>query len=91
MIRNLLSDYLSPEQISGRLRLKLGIEISHETIYRYIWDDKKRGGELYKYLRSRGKPYRKRGSSKDSRGQIKDAVSIDERPEVVDEKSRIGD
>jgi len=91
MINALLLDYLSPEQISGRLRLELGIEISHETIYRYIWSDKKRGGELHKYLRSRGKPYRKRGRNKDSRGQIKNAVSIDERPEVVDEKSRIGD
>jgi len=91
MIRNQLSDYLSPEQISGRLRLELGIEISHETIYRYIWSDKKRGGELHKYLRSRGKPYRKRGNNKDSRGQIRNAVSIDERPEVVDKKSRIGD
>ena len=91
MIRNLLSDYLSPEQISGRLKLELGIENSHETIYRYIRDNKKSGGNLYKYLRSRGKPYRKRGISKDGRGQIKDAVSIDERPEVVDQKSRIGD
>jgi len=59
MIRNLLTDYLSPEQISGRLKLELGIEISHETIYRYIRSDKKSGGSLYKYLRSRGKPYRK--------------------------------
>jgi len=59
MINALLLDYLSPDQISGRLRLELGIEISHETIYRYIWSDKKRGGELHKYLRNRGKPYRK--------------------------------
>jgi len=91
MIRNLLTDYLSPEQISGRLKLELGIEISHETIYRYIRSDKKSGGSLYKYLRSRGKAYRKRGSNKDSRGRICNAISIDERPEVVEEKSRIGD
>ena len=38
-----------------------------------------------------GKAYRKRGSNKDSRGRICNAVSIDERPEVVEEKSRIGD
>jgi len=30
-------------------------------------------------------------SGKDKRGQIKNAVSIDERPAIVDEKSRIGD
>jgi len=30
-------------------------------------------------------------NNKDSRGQIRNAVSIDERPEVVDKKSRIAD
>lgn len=91
IIRSLLMDYLSPEQISGRLKLELGVEVSHETIYRYIWEDKRKGGVLYKQLRSQGKRYRKRGSKKDRRGQIVNAVSIDERPQVVDEKSRIGD
>ena len=42
-------------------------------------------------MRTQGKRYRARGSNKDSRGRIKNAVSIDERPEIVDEKSRIGD
>lgn len=91
MIKNLLEDYLSPEQISGRLMLEKEIAISHETIYRYVWDDKSRGGILYKSLRTQGKRYRARGNNKDSRGRIKNAVSIDERPKVVDEKSRIGD
>jgi len=91
LIKNLLEDYLSPEKISGRLRLELDIEISHETIYRYIWGDKGNGGELYKFLRTKGKRYRARGNKKDSRGQIKNAVSIDKRPRVVEEKSRIGD
>lgn len=91
MIKTLLMDYLSPEQISGRLKLELGVEISHETIYRYIWEEKRKGGVLYKQLRSQGKRYRRRGSKKDRRGQIKNAVSIDERPSIVDEKSRIGD
>ena len=91
MIRKLLADYLSPEQISGRLKLELGVKISHETIYRYIWGDKKSGGELYKFLPTKGKKYRSRGGNKDKRGQINNAVSIDDRPGVVDEKSRIGD
>lgn len=91
MIDGLLKEYYSPEQMMGRLKLALGVEISHETIYRYIWEDKANGGELYKYLRTQGKKYRKRGESKDKRGQIKNAVSIDERPSIVDEKSRIGD
>lgn len=91
MIKNLLGEYLSPEQISGRLKLEHRVKISHETIYKYIWSDKKSGGELYKFLRSKGKKYRSRGSKKDHRGQIKNAVSIDERPAIVDEKNRIGD
>ncbi len=91
MIKTLLMDYLSPEQISGRLKLELGVEISHETIYRHIWEDKRKGGVLYKQLRSQGKRYRKRGSKKDRRGQIVNAVSINERPSIVDEKCRIGD
>jgi transposase, IS30 family len=36
MIKNLLEDYLSPEQISGRLMLEKEIAISHETIYRFV-------------------------------------------------------
>ncbi len=42
--------------------------------------DKKQGGELYKHLRRQGRRYRKRGNLKDSRGIIKNRVSIDERP-----------
>jgi len=42
------------------------------------WADKKSGGRIYKFLRTKGKKYRSRG------------VSIDDRPKIVDEKSRIG-
>jgi len=91
IIKSLLGEHYSPEQISGRLKLALGVEISHETIYKHIWEDKESGGDLYNFLRTNGKRYRKRSASKDTRGQIKNAVSIDERPDVVDQKSRIGD
>ena len=81
----------SPEQISGRLALEEDIHISHETIYQYIWADKQAGGDLYKYLRGSRKKKKKRYGKADRRGQIKDRVSIDERPEAVDKKERIGD
>jgi len=42
-------------------------------------------------LRIANKPYRKRYGKYDRRGQIANRVSIDERPKIVDEKSRIGD
>jgi IS30 family transposase len=86
-----LEDDLSPEQIAGRAKLEGKQCVSHETIYCYIWADKKRGGKLHKHLRNRGKKYNKRGNYKSSRGIIKDRVSIKERPEIVDEKIRFGD
>ena len=46
---------------------------------------------LYTHLRHAGKRRKKRYGSKDRRGQIKNRVSIDERPKVVDKKQRIGD
>jgi IS30 family transposase len=85
----LLKDW-SPEQISGRLALEDEL-ISYETIYRYVWKDKREGGLLYKHLRHRGKRYNKRGSGKAGRGCIPDRIAIKERPLVVEEKSRIGD
>ena len=90
-IDGLLKQYVSPEQILGRLKLELGLEISHETIYKYIWEDKKTGGKIHKHLRNKGKLYRARGNKKDSRGRIKNAISIDQRPKIVEEKSRLGD
>ncbi len=81
----------SPEQISGRLLNKHKILISHERIYQHIWADKQQGGELYKQLRCQGKKYDKRRNGKSTRGQIKNRVSIDVRPKVVDEKARVGD
>jgi IS30 family transposase len=82
---------MSPEQISGRLRKTQGVEISYESIYRYIWNDKKAGGDLYKNLRQRGKRRNKRGSKKAGRGLIPGRIGIEERPEIVDSKGRVGD
>jgi len=82
----------SPEQISGRLKRIYGAKgVSHEMIYRYVWENKQQGGELYKNLRHNGKKYNKRGSKKAGRGFIPNRVDIDKRPSIVEEKSRIGD
>jgi len=81
----------SPEQVSGWLLEEKGLLISHETIYRHVWADKQVGGDLYEHLRRQDKKYDKRRNGKSTRGQIKNRVSIDDRPAIVDEKSRIGD
>ena len=81
----------SPEQVSGRLIKQHGIYLSHERIYQHIWADKWLGGDLYSYLRQAHKQRRKKYGSTDKRGQICNRVSIEQRPDIVDEKSRIGD
>jgi len=82
----------SPEQISGRLLRQGDISISHETIYQHILTDKRAGGNLYTHLRCQKKNRKRYGTkSHDKRGQIKDRVSIEKRPQIVEEKSRKGD
>lgn len=82
---------LSPEQVSGWLKEEHGIQLSHERIYQHIWADKRNGGDLYTHLRQAHKKRRKKYGSKDKRGQIRNRVSIEQRPVIVEEKSRIGD
>ena len=82
----------SPEQISGWLKRRNSNEaVSHESIYRHVWRDKRQNGDLYRELRHHGKKYNKRGSGKAVRGCIPGRIDIAERPAVVDEKSRLGD
>lgn len=81
----------SPEQVAGWLDREKEIKISHERIYQHVWADKFDGGELYKCLRQSNKKRKKRYGSKDKRGQIRNRISIDDRPEVVSQKTRIGD
>ncbi len=67
------------------------------TLYRMkryiilIWDNKKRKGKLYTYLRRQGRKYRKRGSEKDTRGIIVGRIGIEKRLEVVAQRNRFGD
>jgi len=81
----------SPEQISGTLAEEGKIHISHETIYQHVWADKRAGGALFKHLRWSRRKRRKRYGKHDQRGQIRNRVSIDERPQVVEQKTRVGD
>lgn len=81
----------SPDQISGYAKLHNLFSISRERIYQYILKDKKQGGSLYKHLRHQNKKYRKRYGSPAYTGPLKDRMFIDDRPSIVEDKSRIGD
>jgi IS30 family transposase len=80
-----LKESWRPEQIAG-----FHGGISHMSIYRYIWSDKRKGGMLWQCLRRKAKPYRKRLTA-ETRGRINDRVSIHEHPCIVEERTRIGD
>jgi IS30 family transposase len=89
LIEDLLRADLSPEQISGRLRREGVLLVSHETIYKRIWLDKRRGGQLYRHLRQRTR-YRKRYGRYERRGRAPGKRHISERPASVELRREIG-
>jgi IS30 family transposase len=95
--RKLKEDW-SPQQISGWLRRRYpndeAMYVSHETIYRTLFVQA-RGAlkkELLTHLRSRRMMRRARcaSTSGQQRGQIKDAISICERPPEVADRAMPG-
>ncbi len=85
----------SPQQIAGWLKREQpddeGVRVSHETIYRSLFIQA-RGvlkKELLAHLRSTRAIRRSRHASlkRDGLGQIKDAVSIRERPAAVEDRA----
>jgi transposase, IS30 family len=90
MVITLLRLDWSPEQIAGWLRLYRVFDISHQTIYRHIWDDRCYGGRLHKRLRQAAKQRRKRYRRPDSRGILPNKRHISERPPGAQNRSRFG-
>jgi transposase, IS30 family len=95
----------SPEQISIRLPLEYpkdeGMRISYEAIYQYVYSLVRRGGhgavkpgneDLRPYLPRRHKRRMAKGFRKVQKAERQAGLpSIDDRPVVVDTRSRIGD
>lgn len=91
-----LKEGRSPEQVAGRLKRYppphlTGKRISHESIYDYIYNGN--GKHFYHYLRKKKAPKRKKRRSRKKHEEcpIIERIPIHERPEAVDERSRIGD
>lgn len=92
---NKLTLHWSPEQIAGWLKRTYANDefnqVSHETIYRSLFIQA-RGvlkKELLQYLRSKRTIRRSRHATlkRDGLGQIKDAISIRERPASVEDRA----
>lgn len=90
LVNTLIKEDYSPEQIVGVLKKQGRETVSHERIYRHIWEDKRKKGGLYKHLRRQGRRYRKRGSSKDSRGKIVGRIGIEKRPAEAEDRKVFG-
>ena len=78
----------SPEEITGWQKRNNKDSVSHETIYKFIRKDRADGGNLYLHTRHKLK-HRKRPVG--DKIKIKNRISIDQRPEIVDKKERFGD
>jgi IS30 family transposase len=92
LVRKLLAQKWSPEQIIGHIRrfnLMQG-RMSHETIYQYVWRDRAQGGLLWRCLRQSRKQRRKRYKAYDSRGRLADKRHISERPQTAESRRYLG-
>lgn len=91
-IKEGLAQGWSPEQIAQHEKAEGRAFVSHQWIYEAIERDRKAGGELYKRLWRKRRRGRKRNrGKKPSSHRIPNRVSINERPEVINERKRYGD
>jgi IS30 family transposase len=80
----------SPEQIYNRLRMEGEDIVSTESIYKFILEDRRQGGTLWKNLRRSGRSRKKRFPSEDRRGKIKNTRSISKRPRKANKRKIVG-
>lgn len=84
-----------PEVIAAKLQIVFPndeqMRISHETIYRWIYLDASKDGDLYSHLRRRHKKRRRQTQYGSGRRFIPGRISITERPAIVETRERYGD
>lgn len=90
MITDRLELKWSPEQISNRLKLEDEADISTETIYKFINQDRENGGHLWRNLRRSNRSRKRRIPSEDRRGQIQNAHPISERSKKGNKRKKLG-
>lgn len=87
----LLRCFWSPEQIATVCKHRHIPMLSTEAIYLWIYAQKKKGVDHALLLRRHHRKRRKRRLDKQPRSIIKNKVSIEQRPDVVNQQQRIGD
>ncbi len=97
VVKKMTIEKLSPELISAGWKKENRSAVSHETIYKFIWQAKfsnrkehKDYKKTYRLLKH-GKRRRKRGNYKDNRGLIPNRIPIDKRSKLVNRRKRLGD
>ena len=82
----------TPEMISGRAKREGRPSVCKETIYKYIYLDNKKGGDLWKNLPRAHRKRRRRCPKVDGRGRgrIPNQKMIDLRPPEVDLRQTVG-
>ncbi len=105
LIRGYVASHLklrwSPEQIANRITRDIpGSGISHEAIYQYVYHQIHRQGygyvkpgceDLRACLRRRKKRRTHKGQRRCQRIFKPRGISIDERPEIINQRARVGD
>ena len=96
VLKKMIDEQLSPEQIDGLIKKRLepwmsGKGISHETIYTFIYEGQGRFLGLYQHLR-RGRKKRQRRYARKHRGKqpISFITPIQYRPMEINEKKEFG-
>jgi IS30 family transposase len=95
-VEDCLLDDWSPEQITGRLKETppeklIGLQISHESIYHYVYEKAEKYKKLYKHLRTNRPKRKQQGHRKSHKIRIPERKSIHERPAYIQKRNRFGD
>ena len=85
-----LQEMWSPDIIAAKSQEDIGVNISHESIYQYCYDDKNKGLKWYLFLASKRKKRLQAHTRKSRKDLIPRRTSIHERPEIINKRLEFG-
>lgn len=85
-----LQEMWSPDIIAAKSKEDIGIDISHESIYQYCYDDKNKDLRWYLFLASKRKKRLQAYARKPRKVLIPRRTSIHERPEIINKRLEFG-